>query len=108
MRARRDTLVHALADACPDWQARVPGGGLALWVRLHAPVATALSAAAAREGVRLVPGGRFHADGTAERFVRVPYSLPEADLREAVRRLAVARERLGSAPVRDLPSVAVA
>lgn len=108
VRSRRDALVEALRDACPDWSCTVPGGGLALWVRLHAPVATALSAAAAREGVRLVPGGRFTADGTAERWVRVPYGLPEDGLREAVRRLARARDRIGELPDRSPAAVTVA
>ena len=98
VRLRRDALMEALQESCPDWSFTVPGGGLSLWVRLHAPVATALSAAAAREGVRLVPGGRFTSDGTAERFVRLPYSLPADQLREAVRRLSAAREHIGSAP----------
>ncbi|MCW2777224.1 MAG: hypothetical protein JWN17_949, partial [Frankiales bacterium] len=35
-------------------------------------------------------GGRFVADGLAERFVRVPYSLPPEDLRAAVTALAAA------------------
>jgi DNA-binding transcriptional MocR family regulator len=107
VRLRRDVLMQALQEACPDWSFVVPGGGLSLWVRLHAPVATALSASAAREGVRLVPGGRFTADGTAERFVRLPYSLPPDQLREAVRRLAAAREHLSTAPSSG-PHVAVA
>ena len=106
VRGRRDALVAALREHAPDWTFSVPTGGLALWVRLDAPVATALSAAAARHGVRLVPGGRFTADGTAERWVRVPYALPDVDLREAVRRLVLARADLGVVP-RDRP-VAVA
>lgn len=95
---RRDVLEAALAEHCPDWSWRHPAGGLVLWVRLHAPVSTALTAAAGRLGVRLVPGGRFVADGTAERHVRIPYTLPPSQLREAVRRLAAARQELGDAP----------
>ena len=98
VRGRRDALVAALHEHAPDWTFSVPTGGLALWVRLDAPVATALSAAAARHGVRLVPGGRFTTDGTAERWVRVPYALPDVDLREAVRRLVLARADLGVVP----------
>lgn len=90
VRDRRDVLVAALADRLPAWEVRVPEGGLSLWARLDAPVATALAAAAARHGVRLVPGGRFTVDGTAERRVRLPFSLPPEQLREAVTRLAVA------------------
>lgn len=96
-RVRRDALVAALRADCPGWTVDVPAGGLSLWVRLDAPVATALSAAAARHGVRLLPGGRFTADGTAESHVRLPFALPPDALREAVRRLTRARDDLGAA-----------
>ena len=38
--------------------------------------------------VIVVPGSRFGVDGTLERFLRVPFSLPEPQLRDAVGRLA--------------------
>lgn len=97
LRERRDVLAEALAEHCPAWSWRLPGGGLVLWVRLDEPVATALAAAAGRHGVRLVPGGRFCADGTGERHVRVPYALSPPLLREAARRLGAARGDLGAA-----------
>ena len=50
---------------------------MSLWVRLPAPMSTALSAAASRMGLELPAGPRFGVDGTLERFVRVPYALPE-------------------------------
>jgi DNA-binding transcriptional MocR family regulator len=65
-----------------------------LWVELDAPVSSALARAAEELGVRVAPGPRFGADGTMERFMRLPYTLPEADLVEAVRRLAAARADL--------------
>lgn len=98
VRSRRDALVGALAEHCPGWSWRLPAGGLSLWVRLDAPVATALAAAAERHGVRVVPGGRFSVDGTGERTVRLPFSLPEDGLRDAVRRLSAARDDLAVAP----------
>lgn len=97
VRERRDALVGALGVHCPAWSWRLPAGGLSLWARLDEPVATALAAAAARHGVRLVPGGRFAADGTGERHVRLPYALPPDLLDDAVRRLARARDDLGVA-----------
>jgi DNA-binding transcriptional MocR family regulator len=103
VRARRAALTAALAERCPDWTWREPAGGLVLWVRLDAPCATALSAAAAARGVRLVPGGRFTVDGTGERHVRLPFTLPEPALREAVDRLAEARREL--APAAPLAAV---
>jgi aspartate/methionine/tyrosine aminotransferase len=45
-------------------------------------------------GVRLAPGPRFGVDGTLERFVRLPFTLPERDLVEAVDRIAQARAEL--------------
>jgi DNA-binding transcriptional MocR family regulator len=99
LRRRRSALVDALAEHCPEWSWRVPAGGLVLWVRLDEPTSTALSVAAARHGVRLVPGGRFAVDGTGERHVRLPFTLPEGDLRAAVERLGTARGDLAGAPV---------
>lgn len=96
LRRRRSALTSALREHCPDWSWREPAGGLVLWVRLDAPVSTALSAAALQRGVRLVPGGRFSVDGTGERHVRLPYTLPEVCLEDAVRRLAGARAALAA------------
>jgi hypothetical protein len=53
-------------------------------VQLPAPMSTALSAAASRLGLDLPAGPRFGVDGTLERFIRVPYALPEPQLEAAV------------------------
>jgi DNA-binding transcriptional MocR family regulator len=105
--ARRDTLVAALRGQLPEWRFVVPHGGLCLWVELDAPVSSALARAVEGLGVRVAPGPRFGVDGTMERFLRLPYTLPEADLVEAVRRLAEARESLDRAPVRPLRAPAI-
>ena len=47
-------------------------------------MSTALSAAASRMGLEIPPGPRFGVDGTLERFIRVPYALPDEQLTEAV------------------------
>jgi len=71
---------------------------MSLWVRLPAPMSTALSAAASRLGLDLPAGPRFGVDGTLERFVRVPYALPEEQLTEAIELLARAWQSItGSA-----------
>lgn len=88
LRARRAHLQSLLAEHLPDWQPGPGIGGMSLWVRLPAPMSTALSAAAARLGLDLPAGPRFGVDGTLERFVRVPYALPEEQLSEAVELLA--------------------
>jgi DNA-binding transcriptional MocR family regulator len=92
--SRRDTLAAALRAELPEWRFVLPGGGMVLWVELDAPVSSALARSAEELGVRVAPGPRFGADGTMERFMRLPYTLPEADLVEAVRRLAAARTDL--------------
>ncbi|MFE9652154.1 PLP-dependent aminotransferase family protein [Micromonospora sp. NPDC006431] len=105
--AQRDALVGALAERLPDWRVSVPRGGVTLWVELDGPVSSALARAAEEVGVRLAPGPRFGLDGTLERFLRLPFTLPAADLVEAVGRLAAVRydlDRTGRPQWRE-PSV---
>ena len=88
LRERRALLLTLLHEHLPDWRP-VPGhGGMALWVRLPAPMSSALSAAASRMGLEIPPGPRFGVDGTLERFIRVPYTLPDYQLSEAIELLA--------------------
>ncbi len=54
------------------------------------PASEALAEAAGRLGVRIAPGTRFGVGGAFQRFVRLPFTLPEADLEQAVDRLAEA------------------
>lgn len=88
LRSRRAYLLALLSRHLPDWEPGPGAGGMSLWVRLPAPMSTALSAAASRLGLDLPAGPRFGVDGTLERFVRVPYALPEEQLSEAVELLA--------------------
>jgi len=46
-----------------------------------------LAIAAHERGVRIAPGARFGIGGAFERFVRLPYALPEPILSEVVERL---------------------
>jgi DNA-binding transcriptional MocR family regulator len=105
--ARRDTLVAALRARLPEWRFVVPHGGLSLWVELDAPVSSVLARTVEELGVRVAAGPRFGADGTMERFLRLPYTRPEADLVEAVERLARARESVDRVPVRPLRAPAI-
>jgi DNA-binding transcriptional MocR family regulator len=100
--ASRRALLHprreALLAALPaGWKARRPHGGLSAWVRLPAPVATRLAAAAARERVLITPGPSFSVDGTFEHHVRLPYCAPPEELERAVETLARLAARLGAA-----------
>jgi DNA-binding transcriptional MocR family regulator len=94
---RCDVLVAALAEHLPAWNFRTPGGGLSLWARLDAPVSSALAHAAERQRLRLVPGPRFGGGANLEGYLRLPFTLPEAELPDAARRLAAARASLGPA-----------
>ncbi|MFB4318622.1 PLP-dependent aminotransferase family protein [Actinomadura sp. 21ATH] len=101
----RDALAAALRELLPGWDFTLPEGGMSLWVRLGAPVATLLTEAAERHGVRVVPGPVFGADGVLEDYVRLPYVLPPETLRDAVARLALAYREVESAPLsRPLPA----
>ena len=88
LRDRRALLLSLLNRHLPDWQPGPGVGGMSLWVRLPAPMSTALAAAASRLGLDLPAGPRFGVDGTLERFVRVPYALPEEQLSAAIEVLA--------------------
>jgi DNA-binding transcriptional MocR family regulator len=88
LRARRALLLTLLDEHLPDWRPDPGKGGMSLWVRLPAPMSSALSAAASRMGLEIPPGPRFGVDGTLERFLRVPYALPDDQLTEAIALLA--------------------
>ncbi|SCL59435.1 MocR-like transcription factor YczR [Micromonospora yangpuensis] len=89
--AQRDVLLDAVAARLPEWRVTVPRGGVTLWAELDGPISSALARAAEDVGVRLAPGPRFGLDGTLERFLRLPFTLPAADLVEAVGRIATVR-----------------
>jgi DNA-binding transcriptional MocR family regulator len=104
---QRDALVSALAEELPEWRFTVPAGGVTLWAELDGPISSALARAAEEVGVRLAPGPRFGLDGTLERFLRLPFTLPAAELTEAVRRIASVRHDLdrSSRPAWRTPAV---
>lgn len=94
LRSRRDTLLHALDQALP-WRVHPPAGGLSVWADLGAPVSTALTALAARQGVRVVPGPTFGIDGAFEDRLRLTFAVPDAQIQAGVARLAQAWAALG-------------
>ena len=95
--AQRDALLAALRETLPGWRVRVPRGGVTLWAELDGPISSALARASEEVGVRLAPGPRFGLDGTLERFLRLPFTLPAADLTDAVHRIAAVRYDLDRA-----------
>lgn len=97
LREQRDALLSALAEHLPSWRWHRPSGGLAVWCELPHGSGTAVSVEAERRGVVVAPGPVFAAEGGLDRFVRIPWSKPPAELAEAVRRLAAAWDAVGSA-----------
>lgn len=96
LREQRDALADAVRRDLPQWRFQQPGGGLALWCQLPAPLATATVAEADARGVILAPGPVFAAEGGLDRFVRIPWTRPAEDLAEAVRRVAAAWDVVSS------------
>lgn len=94
LRSRRAALLEALAQELPDWRAVPAAGGMSLWVQLPTPVSSALAAVAPNHGVLLAAGPRFGVQGAFERFLRIPFSRDESDLRLAVKSIADAYSAL--------------
>jgi DNA-binding transcriptional MocR family regulator len=105
LRVRRDHLRTRLSEALPDWVCPRPAGGLSIWARLPDPISSVLAVQAEAEGLKLAPGPRFGVDGAFERRLRLPYTLPEAQLDLAVARLARAAKKVGSGPKRGKAAV---
>jgi DNA-binding transcriptional MocR family regulator len=88
LRPRRAALRSALAEHAPGWTVRHPHGGISAWARLPTPSATHLATLAARDHLLVVPGPAFSVDGTFEHHLRLPFTLPPADIASAIARLA--------------------
>jgi 2-aminoadipate transaminase len=112
-RARRDTMLDALAEHFPpqaEWTH--PSGGLFIWATLPDFIDTTdLLARALRENVAFVPGAAAYLDGRGHNAMRLNFSaVDEADIREGVRRIGkVVAEQLalygtltGEQPERDV------
>lgn len=79
LRGRRDRLC-TLLDGDARWRFAVPPGGLTLWLRLTGVRAEVVVDRVRAEGLALLPGRAFAADGTLVRHLRVPYTPPPAVL----------------------------
>jgi 2-aminoadipate transaminase len=89
-RARRDTMLDALAEFFPreaEWTR--PQGGLFIWVTLPDFIDTTdLLARALRDNVAFVPGAAAYLDGRGRSSMRLNFSgAGEDDIREGVRRI---------------------
>lgn len=107
LRARRELVSSLLQEQLPDWTASPCHGGMSMWMRLPAPMSSALSAAASRMGLVIPAGPRFGVDGTLERFIRVPFTQPEERLHQSVAVLAQAWRRVTGAGTPDAHALVV-
>jgi DNA-binding transcriptional MocR family regulator len=106
LRRHRDEVATALSTRFPDWRFHVPAGGLVLWVEVPSPGATALAAHALDLGLRIAVGPRFTADGTADRWFRLPFHLDQVEVDVLMDLLGQAQERAAArVPSAQKPSV---
>ncbi|MBC9926021.1 MULTISPECIES: PLP-dependent aminotransferase family protein [unclassified Leucobacter] len=89
IRTRQLTAGHrALADGVaqllPGWRLSAARGGVGVWADLGEPSSSRLCRESERRGVQLVPGPRFGSPGVFERYVRLPFTAPAAELARAV------------------------
>lgn len=107
LRSRRALLIELLDEWLPEWRPLPGTGGMSLWVQLPSPVSSAMCAAVSRLGVELPPGPRFGVDGSLERFIRIPYVLPEEKLTEAVELIARAWRNVTSSAIQQSTAVVI-
>jgi len=95
---RRQAMVDALRQACPELRFQVPNGGFNLWCRLPAGLKSrALLMEAGRQGVAFVPGEVFYAEAGGEDALRLNFSSqPGPHIHEGIARLGRALEILKS------------
>lgn len=98
LRVSRDSLLGAL-DASPvPWRCHRPAAGMVLWLELPGESATRVAAHALDAGLRVTAGPRFTVHGTADRWIRLPFTGPPERCRDVVRLLEVAVDRAGRGP----------
>jgi DNA-binding transcriptional MocR family regulator len=96
LRARRDLLLRALAEHCPDLRYTIPDGGLYLWAQLPRSLkADECEIAAAAEGVAVRSGDGFQPNGGPSGHIRLCFAAPALDdVPEGARRLGRALKSL--------------
>ncbi|XAS74824.1 PLP-dependent aminotransferase family protein [Dermatophilaceae bacterium Sec6.4] len=74
-----------LREVLPQWEVRVPSGGLCLWWRMPLPRASRFAQLMRERGVLLDPGGvqAVRGQGLAH-FIRTPFTLPSSTLRSVI------------------------
>ena len=90
LKPRRDLLVSLLRRHLPEWEFRVPSGGMFLWVKLPSGDAREFAQVALRHGLALLPGPLMSASENHVRFLRLPFLGTPAILKSGLTRLATA------------------
>ncbi|WP_193156922.1 PLP-dependent aminotransferase family protein [Citrobacter cronae] len=83
--SQRDLCSSLMHTHFPEWQFTQPQGGLSFWVELPDTLATLFAARAESAGIQLGTGTRFGLDGAFDRFLRMPFTLPDDTARAAFR-----------------------
>jgi DNA-binding transcriptional MocR family regulator len=104
---RRRVVTEALAARLPDWEWRMPAGGLALWVRLPDADTVAFSRLAADHGVIVRPGPLASPVGGYRDHIRIAYGTTPDKLVEGVERLATAWAAYAPTTRHHRPALAV-
>lgn len=88
LREKRDFCHATVNELFPDWKiTSAPEGGLSMWIELPKPLASVFAASAESIGIRIGAGPRFGAEGAFERYLRLPFALEPAQMRDALVRL---------------------
>ncbi len=95
---RYDALASELSKRLPEWEWRKPLGGLSLWVRLPRGNAQEFATIARRHGVAILPGSTCSPTNGSPEFLRLPFCLEPAEIREGIRRLESAWKSYAPAP----------
>jgi DNA-binding transcriptional MocR family regulator len=104
LKPRRDLLVSLLRRQLPEWEFRVPSGGIFLWVKLPSGDAREYAQVALRHGVAVLPGPVMSATENHVRFLRLPFPGSPAILKSGSTRLATAWREYESSDRRERPS----
>ena len=80
---RRDMCGALMAEYFPHWHFTAPEGGLSFWVELPGMLATLFSVRAESRGIHIGTGTRFGLAGAFDRYLRLPFTLSDEELRSA-------------------------
>ena len=104
---RLAVMEREISRRLPEWTWRRPGGGLSLWVRLPRGNAVEFARAALRHGVSILPGTICSPSNGCSEYLRLPFVLEPAKIREGVRLLAEAWSAYAPAPRKERAALEV-